>query len=133
MPEETSAPVKEPEDTQELPIPEEAVIPEKPVEVPVAPQEPVVAHTVPRASKVNRDSWLNRNIAPLIAIVALIASFGFFAYILNFDFSAESKLKDISILLIGIVSTLLTTIVNYYFGSSLGSSNKSRFIENGKS
>jgi len=82
--------------------------------------------------KVARNSWLNRNIAPIIAILILVASFGFFGYILQFDFSEESKLKDIVILLIGIVSTLATMVVSYYFGSSHGSSDKSKFIQNGK-
>jgi len=87
---------------------------------------------VPGADKVARNSWLNRNIAPIIAILILVASFGFFGYILQFDFSEESKLKDIVILLIGIVSTLATMVVSYYFGSSHGSSDKSKFIQNGK-
>lgn len=55
---------------------------------------------IPGADKVDKDTWLNKNISPLLAVMILLASFGFFAYILNFDFSAASKLKDIIILLI---------------------------------
>lgn len=84
------------------------------------------------ADKVERNSWLNKNIAPVIAILILLASFGFFGYVLQFDFTEQSKLKDIVILLIGIVSTLSTMVVSYYFGSSHGSSDKSKFIQNGK-
>lgn len=117
-----------PQDTQKTQEPE---VVKKPAEVVKKPVEVVRGHA-PTLGE--RDSWLNRNIAPILAIIILFASFGFFAYILNFDFSVESKLKDIVILLIGIVATLVTTVVSYYFGSSHGSSNKSKFIHklNGK-
>lgn len=94
--------------------------------------KPVKVRPVPGADKVERDSWLNKNIAPILAIMILSASFGFFGYVLQFDFSEKSQLKDIVILLIGIISTLATMIVTYYYGSSHGSSNKSKFIQDGK-
>ena len=124
-------PQERPQDTQKIMVPHEPELlkkTEKPVE------KAVEAPVIPAASQVDPDTWLNKNIAPIMAIMILIASFGFFTYILNFDFSGESKLKDIVILLIGIVSTLVTTVVAYYFGSSHGSSAKSRYIHklNGK-
>ena len=116
-------------DTQRIEVPQEAKLPvEEPQESVVAVTASTGSSEVPGADKVERDTWLNKNIAPLLAIMILLASFGFFVYILKFDFSETSKLKDIIILLIGIVSTLVTTVIAYYFGSSHGSSDKSKFI-----
>ncbi len=99
-----------------------------------------MGHTLKRQASCQRDfainrgqdepSWLNRNISSIIAILIIVSAFTFFVYILNFDFSENSKLKDIVILLIGIISTLATTVVNYYFGSSLGSSAKTKIMQN---
>ncbi len=86
----------------------------------------------PAVAKGDRDSWLNRNIGSILAIMILGAAFGFFAYVLQFDFTEKSALKNIVILLIGIVSTLATMVVTFYYGSSHGSSIKSKFIQDGK-
>jgi hypothetical protein len=108
---------------------QETVKPDKEV---VRPMKEKVRQPAFSGADKDRDSWLNRNIASVLAIMILGAAFLFFAYVLNFDFSEKSKLKDIVILLIGIISTLAITVVTYYFGSSHGSSNKSKFIQDGK-
>jgi len=119
------------EATQEQVIPEGVVVPEKPIEV--SKIAPTVKSKATIPSEEEKTSWLNSNISSIIAIMIIIAAFTFFVYILNFDFSENSKLKDIVILLIGIISTLATTVVNYYFGSSLGSSAKTKIMQKQKS
>lgn len=76
-----------------------------------------------------KDSWLNVNIMPIMAILIIGCAFFFFNYVLQYDFTKESLQKDILIYMIGTISTLVSIVVSYYFGSSQGSGNKSKFIE----
>ena len=74
-------------------------------------------------------SWLYRNINPIMGIMVLIFSFVFFLYVLNFDFSnGNQHTKDIVIYLLGAVTSILTMVVGYYFGSSKGSSDKNKYM-----
>jgi len=85
-----------------------------------------------QGQKFKRDSWLNRNIQSILAILVLVFAFIFFKYVLGFNFTKDNQLKDIVILLIGTVSTLVTVVISYFFGSSQGSSEKSKHMMNGK-
>lgn len=74
-------------------------------------------------------SWLYRNINPIMGLMVLIFSFVFFLYVLNFDFSnGNQHTKDIVIYLLGAVTSILTMVVGYYFGSSKGSSDKNKYM-----
>ena len=75
-------------------------------------------------------SRLGKNVSSYLAIVATLLCFALF-YILVFNreiVSAESK--DIIIYILGVLSALLTQVYSYYFGSSSGSADKTRVLEN---
>lgn len=80
-------------------------------------------------SYTEKDSWLVRNITPIMAILVLAFAFAFFIFVLRFDFTKPSMQKDIVIYMLGVVSTLITAVVTYYFGSSHSSGTKSKFLE----
>ncbi len=127
----SEAPVENSEDTKELKVvvqAEEST--EAKIEPPKAPKKEIVMKQ--EGQKFKRDSWLNRNVQSILAILVLIFAFVFFKYVLSFDYSEESPLKGIVILLIGTVSTLVTVVISYFFGSSQGSSDKSKHMMNGK-
>ncbi|HET7819463.1 MAG TPA: hypothetical protein VFL70_09155 [Bacteroidia bacterium] len=78
----------------------------------------------------NTASKLGKNVSSYLAIVATVLCFALF-YILVFNreiVSAESK--DIIIYILGVLSALLTQVYSYYFGSSSGSADKTRVLEN---
>jgi len=85
-------------------------------------------------------SWLSKNIVPLMAIFFTVLCFCFFFIILagllhfgpfgkgqKFEIDADSK--NILIYLMGSLSTIVITIVTFYFGSSHGSNQKNDIIE----
>jgi len=73
-------------------------------------------------------SWLYRNINPVLGIMVVLLSYTFFVYVLQFDFEAHKEKKDVVIYLLGAVSSIVTMVVGYFFGSSKGSSDKQNII-----
>lgn len=72
---------------------------------------------------------LNKIITPVLAIGTIVLSFILF-YIVAFDTSVFSNAnKDIIIYILGVLSAIDTQIIGYYFGSSSGSTEKTRTIE----
>ena len=67
---------------------------------------------------------------PVMASIAILLVLGFFAvlgmliYAGYVQVAIDGTLKDILLVLLGVLGTMTTTVVNYYFGSSLGSAAK---------
>ncbi len=82
-------------------------------------------------------SWLSKNIVPLMALIFTFLCFSVFFIVLgallNFGPLKDAKLdpvsKDVLIYLLGTLTTIVVTIVSFYFGSSHGSSQKNDIIE----
>ncbi|MDE4175786.1 hypothetical protein PXK01_16610 [Phaeobacter sp. PT47_59] len=80
----------------------------------------------------DRDSARNRQIATkdrvpgLLAAVILIGYFSVLAYLITYGLPAASE--QILALLIGALTAGLTQVLNFYFGSSVGSKNKDAVI-----
>ena len=72
-------------------------------------------------------SKLAKNIASYLAIGATILTFGLFAVIILKKFDPQTK--DIIIYLLGALTTIVTQIFSFYFGSSQGSKDKSDIIK----
>lgn len=70
---------------------------------------------------------LSKNIAPYLAIGTTLLSFGMFLFILLRDVNAEKK--EIIFYILGVLSAIVTQIFSYYFGSSMGSQDKSATID----
>jgi hypothetical protein len=129
------SPQKDSEDTQVVKVAAPPYSPKNTVEAPLQNPESIKEKETAmkqEGQKFKRDSWLNKNVQSILAIMVLIFAFIFFKFVLGFDFSKDTQLKEIVILLIGVVSTLVTTVVAYFFGSSQGSSDKSKHIMNGQ-
>ena len=70
---------------------------------------------------------LNKIVTPVLALGTVVLSFGMFAIIIFVDVQAESK--DIIIYVLGALTSAVTMILGYYFGSSVGSKEKSSQID----
>ena len=72
---------------------------------------------------------INKIITPVLAIGCIFLSFVLF-YIVAFDTSVFSNAnKDIIIYILGVLSAIDTQIISYYFGSSTGSTEKTKTLE----
>ena len=73
---------------------------------------------------------LNKIVLPILAIGTLVLSFLLF-YIIAFDNDVvNTRNKDVIIYILGVLSAIDTQIVQYYFGSSSGSTQTRSFLEN---
>jgi uncharacterized membrane protein (DUF106 family) len=87
-----------------------------------ARQREVAVQTSEHASK------LSKNVAPYMALATVFITLLFF-YILIFKPESITKdSRDIVLYILGVLSTILTQIYSYYFGSSAGSADKARTI-----
>lgn len=69
-------------------------------------------------------SWLNRNIAGILVIVVTVGFFGLLIYMLQYEVpKSNERIMDI---LLGSLGTAWVTMINFYFGSSIGSHSKEK-------
>lgn len=77
-------------------------------------------------------SWLAKNVQPFLALVIIALTFGIYWYIIfygNKQQLDESGMKDLVIYILGALTTIVTQVVAYFFGSSSGSAAKSKTLE----
>lgn len=73
---------------------------------------------------------LNKIVLPILAIGVMVLSFLLF-YIVAFDSDVvNARNKDVIIYILGVLSAIDTQIIQYYFGSSSGSTQTRSFLEN---
>jgi hypothetical protein len=70
---------------------------------------------------------INKIVTPVLALGTVVLSFALFAVIIFVDVQAESK--DIIIYVLGALTSAVTMILGYYFGSSVGSKEKSSQLD----
>ena len=81
-------------------------------------------------SKSPEAPYLNKIITPCLAIGVLGGTFGLFWYMINaVDGDINPSQKDIIIYVLGVLSAISTQVIAYYFGSSIGSTNKDQTIK----
>ncbi len=83
-----------------------------------------------RETRINESpdaSWLSKNISSLLAIGCLVLTF--FMFYKVFGMKTNDENKDIVVYILGVLSAISTQIISYYFGSSMGSKNKSDIME----
>ena len=72
---------------------------------------------------------LNKIVLPILAIGVMVLSFLLF-YVVAFDSDVVNpRNKDVIIYILGVLSAIDTQIIQYYFGSSSSSVQKSDFME----
>ena len=77
-------------------------------------------------------SWLAKNVQPLLAVAIIGITFVLY-YVIIFRGNSviadeKSPMKDIVIYILGALTTVATQVVSYFFGSSQGSSEKSKSL-----
>ena len=73
--------------------------------------------------------YINKIILPVLAVGVIVLSFILF-YLVVFDNDVvTSRNKDVIIYILGVLSAIDTQIIQYYFGSSSGSVQKTDYIE----
>lgn len=70
---------------------------------------------------------INKIITPILALAITGLSFVLFAVLIFVEVTPEAK--DILIYILGVLSALVTQVASYYFGSSMGSKDKSEELK----
>lgn len=70
---------------------------------------------------------INKIVTPILALGTVVLSFILFGIIIFVDVDTESK--DIIIYVLGALTSAVTMILGYYFGSSAGSKEKSQQLD----
>lgn len=71
----------------------------------------------------------SKNISPILAIFTTAITFTLFYLVIFKNSTFDPGIKDIVVYILGVLSTILTQVYSYYFGSSQGSSNKNSIIQ----
>ena len=72
-------------------------------------------------------NWIREYFMASLAILIVLCSFSMF-YLIIFTVLSGSN-RDVAMFVLGSVTTALITVLNYYFGSSHGSSEKDKTIK----
>lgn len=91
-------------------------------------------HADDRASARQREIAVKDKTPSLLAFVAFAGFFGILAAMMIYDMPTSSR--DLLLIMVGALGAMVTSVINYYFGSSAGSASKSvameKMIKNGK-
>jgi len=85
-----------------------------------------------RVQESEHASWLAKNVQPVLAIAIIGLTFWMYWSIAFGSDSVKFKdaaLKDLVIYILGALTTIVTQVVAYFFGSSSGSAAKSKTLE----
>lgn len=69
-------------------------------------------------------------ISPLLAIGTTLLTFALFFILLFYSQALGEGKKDIILYILGVLSAIVTQIFSFYFGSSQGSNDKNKMLEN---
>ncbi|MBW8190361.1 hypothetical protein K0504_04870 [Neiella marina] len=85
-----------------------------------------------RVQESEHASWLAKNVHPLLAVGIIGLTFFMYFWIIQGDLSEIDKngVKDIVIYILGALTTIATQVAAYYFGSSQGSKDKQKSLDN---
>jgi predicted PurR-regulated permease PerM len=73
--------------------------------------------------------FLSKNITAFLAIGSTVLTFVLFYIIIFRNDTIKAEVKDVVLYLLGVFSAIITQVFSFYFGSSQGSSEKNRIIE----
>jgi hypothetical protein len=72
---------------------------------------------------------LNKIVTPVLALSVITLTFVLFAVVMFDSTPIEPSRKDILVYVLGALTTIAVQVVSYYFGSSMGSKEKSDEIK----
>jgi hypothetical protein len=72
---------------------------------------------------------INKVVTPVLALGVTALTFILFGILLFDDSPVEPSRKDILVYVLGALTAISTQVISYYFGSSIGSKNKSEQLE----
>lgn len=82
--------------------------------------------TYARVQESDKASWLSKNIMPILTLGVTFGFFGLLTYMLKYSVpESNERIMDI---LLGSLGTAWITMISFYFGSSKGSEDKSKQI-----
>ncbi len=73
------------------------------------------------------NSRLKENVGPILALITMVGTFALFA--LGFFLKIDGANEKVLFMVIGALSSIATTVVTYYFGSSEGSARKNDIFQ----
>jgi uncharacterized membrane protein (DUF106 family) len=73
-------------------------------------------------------SWMSKNIQPMLAIALVLLTFYLYWYVIFCAGSIDAQRKDIIVYILGALTTIVTQVVSYFFGSSKGSADKNDML-----
>mgnify|MGYP003479678416 FL=1 len=76
-------------------------------------------------TKIDKASWLQRNITPILALVIILFTFTMWTLILFRNYEPKTNES----MIIGGLTSITATVIGYYFGSSIGSKEKDNAIK----
>lgn len=82
-----------------------------------------------RVQETEHGSWLSKNTQPILAIAVTTACFVIFYSVMSGSYKIANDTKDVTIYILGILSSILVQIMAYFFGSSKGSASKDVHIQ----
>lgn len=85
-----------------------------------------------RIQQSEHSSWLAKNVHSIMGMTIVAATFFMYIWIINLEPSklTNSGMKDIVIYILGALTTISTQVAAYYFGSSVGSKDKQKALDN---
>ncbi|MDI6854808.1 MAG: hypothetical protein QME75_14545 [Deltaproteobacteria bacterium] len=78
----------------------------------------------------NGNGWLKANTGPLLAIITVTGTLALFG--VAFFLKVDGANEKILFMVIGALSSIITTVISYYFGSSEGSAAKNEMLREGR-
>lgn len=83
-----------------------------------------------RVQESEHASWLAKNVHPFLAVSIITLTFLMFFWILSGTIKLEDNgMKDIVVYILGALTTIVTQVVAYFFGSSQGSKDKQKALD----
>lgn len=73
-------------------------------------------------------SWLAKNVQPMLAIALVALTFFLYGVIIFYQDIPPEK-KEIIVYVLGALTTIVTQVVSYFFGSSKGSADKNDMLK----
>lgn len=74
-------------------------------------------------------SWLAKNVQPLLAVALIALTFYLYWYVIFSANAIDDKRKDIIVYILGALTTIVTQVVSFFFGSSKGSADKNEMLK----